>query len=311
MTTPSRLQPALLKLFVDIADSGSISGVAAERGTAQSYISRLINQLERQCGSRLFRRTGRGVVLTEVGERLLPRVRSWLASTEELEDEIASTTGAVIGRVRVGVLPSTADNLAPELYRRARDQFPGIKLYIVEGQGPQLDGWIENGKLDIALLFRYGERDDREEKILTKTDTYLVGPAGDKITASPTVEFARLAGLQLVLPSHPSAWRSTLDDIGRQTQTKLTIAVEADSLSFQKSLVEKGLCYTLLGPYAIAGEVAANRLQASKIVQPRIRRTIRLVMSQHGPLTLACRTAVKLISTIVAESGHLWLPSED
>ena len=56
------------RLFLEVAESGSLSRVAAERQTVQSHISRQVSNLEKACGGPLFRRTGSGVVLTEFGE---------------------------------------------------------------------------------------------------------------------------------------------------------------------------------------------------------------------------------------------------
>ena len=58
---------AAWKLFLDAAEFGSLSKVAMAYGTSQPHISRQIRDLEQECGGRLFERTGRGVVLTELG----------------------------------------------------------------------------------------------------------------------------------------------------------------------------------------------------------------------------------------------------
>lgn len=303
------MRPDLMRLFIDVADSGSISRVAIERGKAQSYISRQITRLEHECGARLFHRTGRGVVLTETGRQILPRVRVWLTATDELSTEIKSSAGAVTGIVRVGVLPSTAHPLGTTLFQRTRDRYPGIKLQVLEG-GPQLDAWMESGRLDIAILFRYGEL-KKNEKALAMADTYLVSAAGASITRANTVEFTKLAGLPLCLPVRQSDLRDTLEGIARRKKISLSIAVEANSLSFQKGVVLEGLCYSLMGPYSFAREVKAGKMQAAKVVQPRIRRTVTLVTSSHGVLTLACKTVIKLIEEVFAEFGDNWMTQSD
>ena len=99
------------KLFVDAAELGSLSKVAAAYGTSQPHISRQISVLEQECGGRLFQRTGRGVVLTELGQRIAPKVRAWMASTDQLVNEVRSSAGTPIGKVRIGSLPSTAHPL--------------------------------------------------------------------------------------------------------------------------------------------------------------------------------------------------------
>src|SRR5574337_1395398 len=102
---------AAWKLFIDAVELGSLSKVAVAYGTSQPHVSRQISELEQECGGRLFQRTGRGVVLTELGQRVAPKVRAWLASTEQLENDIRTTAGKPIGKVRIGIMPSAAHPL--------------------------------------------------------------------------------------------------------------------------------------------------------------------------------------------------------
>ena len=84
------------KLFMDAAELGSLSKVAVAYGTSQPHISRQISELEQECGGRLFQRTGRGVVLTELGQRIAPKVRAWMASTEQLANDVRTSAGMAI-----------------------------------------------------------------------------------------------------------------------------------------------------------------------------------------------------------------------
>src|SRR4029078_3811582 len=83
-----RMEYAAWKLFIDAAELGSLSKVAMAYGTSQPHISRQISELEQDCGGRLFQRTGRGVVLTELGQRIAPKVRAWMANTDALVHEV-------------------------------------------------------------------------------------------------------------------------------------------------------------------------------------------------------------------------------
>ena len=100
---------AAWKLFMDAAELGSLSKVAEVYGTSQPHISRQLSELENECGGRLFQRTGRGVVLTELGQRVAPKVRAWLAGTDQLVNDIHTASGKPIGVVRIGILPSTVN----------------------------------------------------------------------------------------------------------------------------------------------------------------------------------------------------------
>ncbi len=90
----------------------------------QSVLSRRINALERECNARLFNRTGRGVQLSEVGERLFPLVRALLEDAERLELEVNGQAREPAGEVRLGLLPSTAHPLIRRLFSRLRSTLP-------------------------------------------------------------------------------------------------------------------------------------------------------------------------------------------
>ena len=293
---------AAWKLFIDASELGSLSKVAVAHGTSQPHISRQIGELEQECGGRLFQRTGRGVVLSELGLRVAPKVRAWLAGTQQLANDIHTTAGKPIGRVRLGILPSTAHPLVSTLYYRLKERYPLVQLCVREGQGAQLETWLEDSSLDLAILFRHSSTPKNGDVYLVETSTYLVGAEGDRLTARRTVRFSALHNLPLVLFCRPNSWRDRLDQLGTEYGVSLNVAVEADSLSLQTHIVADGGMYALLGPYAIAAASKVYRIQSSKVVDPTISRHIALAMSRHGELTLACRTVMRETQDI-ANSG--------
>ena len=265
---------AAWKLFIDAAELGSLSKVALAYGTSQPHISRRSGELEKECGGRLFQRTGRGVVLTELGQRIAPKVRAWMASTEELANDIRASAGTPIGKVRIGSLPSMAHPLVSTLYQRLKERYPLVQLAVREGQGAQIETWLEDGSVDLAILFRTSPLPKNGDVYLRETPTYLVGAAGDPLTSRRTVRFSALDNLPLVLFCRPSSWRNHLEEISTARKVSLNVALEADSLSLQTYVASQGGIYALLGSYAIAAAMKDRRLQSSKLVDPVINRHI-------------------------------------
>lgn len=87
------MNPSSVRLFPEVADTGRLSKVALRRQNVRAHISRQIAEFEANCGGRLFHRTGRGVTLTELGERAARRLRAWLHDTEQLESEMRADAG--------------------------------------------------------------------------------------------------------------------------------------------------------------------------------------------------------------------------
>jgi len=296
---------ASVRLFLEVAEAGSLSKVAARRQTVQSHISRQVTEFESECGGRLFRRTGRGVALTELGERAVARLRPWLQETEQLAQELRSDAGQLMGEVRVGIIPSAAHPLMTRVFERLQAEHPAVRLDIAEAQGAELDAMLDGGAVDLAILFRFQRPSAREESLLCVAHTYLVSAPGDALTAGATLNFARLQGLRLVLPRRPSHWRNALDETARSLGFRLDAVAEADSLTVQKELVARGPgLYSILGPFSVAAELRSGRLQATRLVRPDLTRHVTLAFPKQGKLSRAGRVVAEAVQQQVAAWGQ-------
>ncbi|MDP2262912.1 MAG: LysR family transcriptional regulator [Hydrogenophaga sp.] len=309
MSARRPVNPNDFRLFLEVAELGSFTRTAAQRHTVQSHISRQIGELEAACGGPLFRRTGRGVALTELGQRVQTRVRGWVRDTDQLLADIRADAGLPMGEVRLAILPSAAHPLLTRLYRRLQAEYPLIRLNIREGQGGELDTLLDTGSVDMAVLFRFRKPTGADEKLLATAGTYLVSMPGDRLTQEDTVDFMQLDGLRLVLPRRPSHWRAVLDETARSKGFALQAEVEADSLRLQKELVvhSPGL-YSVLGPFSVAEEMRAGGLQAARIVSPNLRRYVTLALPKQGQLS----PAAKVVARLIGETDNPWdsMPGE-
>ena len=294
-----------VKLVLEVAEAGSLSKIAARRQTAQSQVSRQITDFEQQCGARLFRRTGRGVELTDLGLRAATKLRTWLQATEQLEEELRSQASELSGSVRLGIIPSAAHPLMTRLFERLQAEHPGIRLDIAEAQGTELDAMVDSGAVDLAILFRYQRPSARDEKALCVAGTYLVSAPGDALTRSPSLPFSKLRGLRLVLPRRPSHWRNALDETARSVGFKFEPVAEADSLTVQRELVvDRPGLYAVLGPYSIADDLRRGRVQASKLVRPDLSRHVTLAFPKQGKLSPAGRVVADRVQALVRAWGQ-------
>jgi len=293
------------KVFIDAAELGSFSKVALFWNISQPQVSRHIQDLEKQCGGRLFQRNGRGVELTDLGKRLAPKIRGWILSTEQLENDIRETSGQPIGKVSIGILPSTSHPWISNLFFILRQKYPLIQLVVREGQGAQLETWLEQGKVDLAILYRQSPSPKNGDIYLLNTSTYLVGHKDDPLTFNNELPFSALDGIPLTTFCRPSTWRDRLDELALEYKINLNVILEADSLGLQAEAVEKGNCYALLGPYASYAAENSHNVKAVKIIEPEISRYIALAMSPHGSLTLACKTVMELVKDLTSLTSNL------
>ena len=298
------------RLFLEVAELGSLTKVAARRQTVQSHISRQISDLESDCGGALFRRTGRGVVLTEFGHYVEKRVRQWIQQSDELFGDIQQSAKIPMGEVKIGILPSAAHPLMTQVFKKLHHDYPKIQLNIREGQGSELDALLDTGSVDMAILFRYEKPHSHDEVLLSTASTYLVSSPGLSLTYGQTADFKRLEGLPLVLPRKGSHWRSILDETARSKGFQLQAEVEADSLKVQKEIIANNPhMYALLGPFSVNEELRLGRLQSAKVIAPDLKRYVTLAMPKQGHITQASKTVAEMIKTTVVGWGNQLSPS--
>ncbi|MFZ2986439.1 LysR family transcriptional regulator [Ideonella sp.] len=292
----SPILDARWRIFLRVAEAGSLSKAAAALDMPQSMVSRAITQLERQCGERLFQRTGRGVLLTELGTQLRPRVLRLAADADELADDIRNAQGQPVGEVLLGLLPSAVRRFTGPLCAAVRAQMPGVRLHLVEGASAQLEEQLREGRLDMATVPREDAAAIGDHPLLARMPLQLLGRAGDPLLALPQIALASLSGLPLVLPARPHPLRARLDRLAAEGALQLLVATEADSVHLQYEVAAAGGGYAI----AAAAEPPDPRLASSRIVAPELERFVVLAVSPRRPHTRATREVQRLLCQIAA-----------
>jgi LysR family transcriptional regulator, nitrogen assimilation regulatory protein len=281
-------------LFIKVVELGSLTHAASVLNTTQSAISRQIAMLERECRDRLFRRTGRGVVLTDFGKRIYPRVKALTAQADQLAEDIRASSGKPLGEVRLGLLPFTVSRLAGTLYRAAAERFPDVRLHMTEGSSVQLEEWLNQGRLDLSQLLREGDAKNPGEVTLRRIPLCLVGPAGDPALHTGTIRFEEVVRLPLVLPAEPHLMRARLMSLAARRRVTLNVAVEADSTQLQRQIVTAGGGYAIMVAMAVLAS-ERDRFSLARIIEPELWRRVILSKTTLRPDTSAARAVAKLV----------------
>ncbi|WP_421268753.1 LysR family transcriptional regulator [Aeromonas veronii] len=142
------LDPLLLRSFVAIIDTGSFTRAGERVHLTQSTISQQIRRLEQQLGCPLLDRSGRQVVATAEGEKLLGLARRILALLAQAEEQVSE--GSV--SLSLGVPEDfAAGAITPVLAAFARD-YPEVRLEVESGLSHQIWQRFAAGELDLALV---------------------------------------------------------------------------------------------------------------------------------------------------------------
>lgn len=290
-----------LRLFVRIAESGSLSKTAQMLQTTQPVISRQIAAVESAWGGRLFHRTGRGVMLTELGERALPRARELLEQADLLAAQILGKVASPGGVVRIAALPSVASIIVPPLLENIRHRKSDVRVEIAEGDTGQIEEWHTEGRFDHSIFYRYG-RPQGLEIALATVESCLVGRADDPFLNARTIPFRQLDALPLALPPRPNSTRNILDLVSSRQGVNINVVIEPASLYLQALVAEQRGHYTILPLFEVAQAVDSGRLRAVPISDPPLVRIIVASQALHRPLGAVAREIFTFIQGVVRKS---------
>lgn len=141
-----------LRVVLEVARTGTISGAAERLGYTQSAVSRQVALAESIAGTRLFERHARGVRPTAAGEVLARHAHGILDGLAAANQELAGLRDRLAGRLSVGAYPTAAAVLVPRAIARLLAAHPALDVRLSEASTPAQLRALRNGRLEVAVL---------------------------------------------------------------------------------------------------------------------------------------------------------------
>ena len=229
--------------FVKTVEKGSFTAAAESIDYAQSSVSKMIADLEKEWGMNLLERSRNGVCLTSSGEQMLPYIRRLLNEYENLEGQLSRMKGLEKGIVRIGTFASVAINLLPDIFAQLKADYPGIEYELLLGDYNEIENWLKEGRLDCAFL-RLPTASDFQTIELIKDEYKLVLPVGHPLAEKERVKIEEIKGRPFLLLEHGG--KTEVSDLLERHQLKLDIAFTTWEDFAIMAMVEKGLGVSIL-----------------------------------------------------------------
>jgi LysR family nitrogen assimilation transcriptional regulator len=288
-----------LYYFVQVAEGGSFSRASASLSISQPVLSKFIKRLEDDLQVQLLHRNGRGVSLTEAGDRLFQHAGLILRSLSQAQTEVIALRGAPLGTVTVALPPMLGGVVSAELVRRLRSDYPLVSISLREGFAAETLDWLGSGSIDIGILFNPPHIATLISEHVLDDRIHLVGTPGSlDLVAGSEFPAKRLGELPLVLPPAPHRLRTLIQDAAQQAGAELRIEVEVTGTNTILELVRKKIGYTVLPSALLHDEVQEGRLQSWPIAKPKIATKLFVATSMQRPQTMATKIVIKTISEL-------------
>ncbi|WP_152363233.1 LysR family transcriptional regulator [Microlunatus speluncae] len=148
-----------LRVLDAVARLGSFTEAARELHYSQPTVSHHLARLEAETGAQLLQRAGRRIRLTPAGELLATRAAEIIGRIDAAGSELAAHVGLTSSRVRVAGFASVIGSLIPRATAILAARHPGLQLSLTNTQPPEAIELLRAGKIDVAIIFRYGDTD--------------------------------------------------------------------------------------------------------------------------------------------------------
>jgi LysR family transcriptional regulator, nitrogen assimilation regulatory protein len=296
-----------LSYFARIAELGSITRAAAHLHLAQPALTRHVQRLEEELGVALFTRANRGVRLTEAGQKLLESATRILRDVERTGDEIRAQDAQPSGRIILGITPTLCPILVPELFARMRRDFPRVELKVMHAGMVRLEEFVIDGRVDVALLSELSRSRLVVSTRLAQEEMVLVTKPGGRAGTQPGAQPAgsvggdELSRTPLILGD---GLRAAMHALLAGRGIELNVEIEVNDHETIRLMVQQGAAASILPYSSVARECGRGLIEAHRITEQGIFRTLALGVRVSRTASLAREAMEHTITDVVADMQH-------
>ena len=294
---------AEIQLFVQVAETGSLSRAAEALGLSNAAASRHLQALEDRLAARLVERNTRRLFLTDTGQEFFSRAKTLLADLQDAEDAVNASTLNPTGTLRITAsLSFSMQHIAP-LLREYTQRYPNVSVH-VEAANRYLD--IIDNNIDVAIRTREFEPDSNitvrrlaaTRRILVAAPRYLARHGRPQVLED-------LSRHQLLIYTHannPNELRFTRGDETRAVHVKGLL--ESNDGQILRAAALDGLGILVQPTYIVYEDMVAGRLVPVLDDWDLPRLTINLAYPSRKHLSAKVRTFIDFMAEHFARMNY-------
>ncbi len=242
-----------LKVFEEVARSGSFTKAAEEMFLSQPTVSQQIKQLTKAVGIPLFEQIGKRIYLTDAGKEVLSVCKDISEKMSQLEMTLADLKGLKQGNLRLAVI-TTAKYFVPRLLGQFRHRYPGIKIALqVTNRKQVLDRLSENVD-DLYILGQPPEGLDINLRPILENALVAIAPSDHPLAGEKNIPLQRLAQEPFIIREAGSGTRMAVEQFFAENRVEMNVEMEIGSNEAIKHAIVGGLGISVLSRHVLALE---------------------------------------------------------
>ena len=287
-----------LEYVLAISERGTFSDAAASCGVTQPALSTQVRKLEESLGVSLFERRPTGAVPTPAGERVIGLAHRIVADVGDLVVAAQAMQDPLRGTLRLGVIPTVAPYLLPQIMPRLRERFPELRLLLREERTSRLTSLVHDGELDLILVALESDLAGLETRPLFSDPFVLAVSQTHRLARRKWAGAKDLLGEDVLLLDDGHCLRDQALAICDAAGACELGDFRATSLSTLLQMVEAGVGITLLPTMAVrANPYLRSHLRLIDFRSPVPGRTIAVAWRRSSPIKDALTTLAGVLTT--------------
>jgi len=246
---------------------------------SQSALSTALSELESQLGLQIFERDNKKVLVTPVGRAVLSRARNIMLDIEDLQHLADSQKTPLSFPMNVGVIPTIAPYILPQIFPALNEKYPDAKINVVEEQSAALVDMVRRGEIDTAILALPYPCDGLLTLEFWQEDFYWVTLKGSEHSQQKEVTSNDINGSNLMLLKEGHCLKDHILDACKLSERNVSHGFGATSLNTLIQMVQGNLGTTLIPAMAIEQLTDGNeKLAAIHLNEPSPHRRIAFIL---------------------------------
>jgi DNA-binding transcriptional LysR family regulator len=257
-----------LHIFRSVVREGGVVRAAAQLNRVPSNVTTRMKQFEERLGVSLFRRQGRGLVLTDAGRALLGHAQRLLQLADQAEQELRS--GAVRGALRLGSLESAAGARLPPILGAFHREYPEVAIELQTGTTQSLLQRLERFEIEAAFVSEPFEPSRLSSRPAFEEELVLISAKGGRAIRRAS----DLAGQTLLAFPHGCSYRRRLLEWLAEGRTPAGRLMDLGSYHAIVACVAAGTGVAIVPAEMLDQAVLANEVERHRLpARLRVNRT--------------------------------------
>lgn len=241
-----------IKLFLALADTGSVSAAAKSMHVTQPTASMQLKDITQAVGLPLYEVVSKKIFLTQTGQELAQTAREMLRSWETFEQSVHASKGMTRGKLKIAVV-STAKYFIPRMVGEFCQKYPFIDVALEILNRDGVVARMRHNLDDLYIMSQPPSDMDLTDKVLMANPVVLIASTKHPLLKKSSLRLTHLSQQRFILRETGSGTRMTADQYFKQHAFHPDVRMELGSNEAIKEAVAGGLGIGVVSQHALHG----------------------------------------------------------